>query len=94
MYRLTRTSDGAGKHGELSLAVTWTESGWRGEEDARPRVGVRLLVGNMGELPGPAPSARITPRITRIVSDQPTEVTFETESGSTYRWTYVAPARH
>lgn len=94
MYTLTRTSDGTRKQGEISIAVTVTEDGWFSEEHARPRVGVQLLVGEMVTRPGPEASARITSRITRIVSEQSCEVIFETESGSIYRWVYVRPTRH
>ena len=48
-----------------------------------------MLVGAMVLVPGPNASARITSPIVRIVSDNPDEVTFETASGSVYRWEFM-----
>jgi hypothetical protein len=48
-----------------------------------------MLVGAMVLVPGHEPSARITSPIVGIVSDNPDEVTFETASGSVYRWTLL-----
>ena len=86
MYTLVRLSDGSCKRGELSFAMTLSKMGWAYEGDARPRVGVQMLVGATVERPGAVPSVRITSRVVRILSDAPTAVEFETESGSVYLW--------
>ena len=86
MYSLTKFPFGPCKRGAISIAVT--ASGDH-EQDARPRIGVQMLVGAIVLVPGPEASARITSPIVRIVSDDPYEVTFETASGSVYRWAFM-----
>jgi hypothetical protein len=81
-YALMKLPYGPTKRGRLSFAITEEGS----ESDARPRVGVRMLVGAVVYAPRPDPSVRITTPVARILIDEPTCVIFETESGSQYRW--------
>lgn len=94
MYILTRKSDGTRKQGTLSLALTAMNDGWHIEGNARPRVGVQMLVGDMVVRAGPEPSVRITSPVTKIVSESAFEVVFETETGSMYHWARVEPLSH
>lgn len=83
MYSLTKLPAGPCKRGAISIAVT---AAGHHEQDARPRIGVQMLVGAMVLVPGPEASARMTSQVVRIVSDDLDVVTFETASGSVYRW--------
>lgn len=91
MYYLERKQDGTGAHGDLSIAILKGPDGQRCHlQGARPKVGVFLFVGfgsphdRLMRWRG-----RITSLITRIVSETPAHVVFETESGSQYVWQYV-----
>lgn len=88
MYYLERTHDGTGSAGGLSLAMWNDQSGDVAcELDARPRVGVILCVGDAFEMAGRVRcKARQTSYITKILSDEPRRVVFETVSGSVYVW--------
>lgn len=95
VYVLIRESDGTRKEGRLSLALKATATGWHiVERQARPRIGVQMMVGDMVIGPGPEPSVRITSPVATIVSDRDSEVIFETESGSIYQWLRVDPVLH
>lgn len=85
-YFLHRHSDGAGDSGPLSQALWFNEAREVVHEDnARPRVGVAILVGS--------PYARTyshqdwwrTTMVTEIIEDTPNKVIFKTKN-STYTW--------
>jgi len=90
IYTLRKFPDGPRKEGPLSWslqgedAIAWLFGCDRA--DSRPTVGEQLLVGASFRMHPNTPGARITSPITRIVSDEPGRVVFETASGSLYEW--------
>jgi hypothetical protein len=80
-------SDGAGDAGRMSVALCYKDDGSiQQEENARPRVGVAMMVGS--------PFARTleiqdwwrTSIILEILEESENQVVFKTITGSTYTW--------
>src|SRR5512139_3145770 len=91
IYTLTKIPGGPKKEGPLSWslkredAMAWLFGFDRTE--SRPTVGEQLLVGAPFRILPNTPGVRITSPVTRIVSDEPGRVVFETAGGSLYEWT-------
>jgi hypothetical protein len=88
MYHLERKQDGSTIHGEFSIAILIGPDGEACySHNARPEVGMFLFVGSELTHRGRTRlRGRKTSLITMIVSDMPTLVAFETQSGSRYVW--------
>ena len=85
MYSLRRKCDGAGDSGIMSKAV-WLENGKPKDEDnARPRVGVRMVVGSWGTSTYSDQDFWVTTEIVEILEEYENEVTFRTNN-SMYIW--------
>ena len=84
-YSLERRRDGAGDSGPMSRAL-WEEDGEvKSEDNARPRVGVQMVVGSYTARTMQHQDYWHTTTITEIVEDNENEVVFET-GNSTYIW--------
>lgn len=86
-YQLSRTrpDDGVGDSGGMSLALWVTDGEVKNEADARPRVGVCIRVGSLYARSYHSQDWWQTSFITRILSDEPKKVVFET-GNSEYVW--------
>jgi hypothetical protein len=90
VYQLTRTSDGTGAQGHLSVVILIGPSGEKCYADARPQIGALLFVGELVSSGGIVRCrGRMTSVVTAIVSDTPMRVVLETQSGSQYVWQFA-----
>jgi hypothetical protein len=92
VYYLERQQDGSRVEGEVSIPIL---QGPDGETlhltCARPQLGMSLFVGYRSMLGGLSHwRGRVTSRVTMIVSETPTHVVFDTQSGSRYVWRFEA----
>lgn len=86
MYSLRRERDGAGDSGGMSEAIWWSEEeGIQTEQNARPRVGIRLRVGSLYARTFQVQDWWCTTDITRILEESEHYVKFETIN-SIYEW--------
>ncbi len=88
MFKLNRVRDGVGDSGAMSRAL-WDEAGEvKTEENARPRVGVQMIVGSHFARTMEAQDFWHTTTITEILEEKEDYVKFRT-GNSTYEWKVI-----
>ena len=86
-YSLKRMSDGAGDAGLTSVALCYKDDGSiQQEENARPRVGVAMMVGSPFSRTLEVQDWWRTSLILEILEESENCVVFTTMTGSTYTW--------
>ena len=86
-YSLQRLSDGAGDSGSMSVAMCYKDDGSiQQEENARPRVGVAMMVGSPFSRTMEIQDWWRTSLISEILEESENCVVFTTLTGSTYTW--------
>jgi hypothetical protein len=86
-YSLQRLSDGAGDSGRMSVALCYKDDGSiQQEENARPRVGVAMMVGSPFSRTLEVQDWWRTSLILEILEESENHVVFTTMTGSTYTW--------
>ena len=86
-YSLQRLSDGAGDSGSMSVAMCYKDDGSiQQEENARPRVGVAMMVGSPFSRTMEIQYWWRTSLISEILEESENCVVFTTLTGSTYTW--------
>jgi len=88
MYYLERQQDGSRIEGEVSIPILQGPDGETLDLTCtRPQLGMSLFVGYRSMRGGlPHWRGTVTSRVTMIVSETPTHVVFDTQSGSRYVW--------
>ena len=84
-YRLCRVRDGAGDCGSMSKAVWEDGDDVKEEDDAKPRVGVGMVVGSWRARSFSNQDYWITTPVTEIIEEDEKYVKFKTKN-STYEW--------
>ena len=86
-YSLKRMSDGAGDAGQMSVALCYKDdSTIQQEENARPRVGVAMMVGSPFSRTMEIQDWWRTSIILEVLEESENQVVFKTITGSTYTW--------
>jgi predicted cobalt transporter CbtA len=86
MYSLRRVTDNAGDSGTMSQAIFWDEEGNpKVEENAEPRVGVKMRVGSHVARSYQRQDWWVTTFVTSIIEKRPGYVRFAT-GNSVYEW--------
>lgn len=85
MYSLTRERDVAGDSGPMSRAVWEENDKTKTEDDAKPRVGVQMIVGTYFARTMDNQDFWHTTTITEIIEERDDYVKFKT-GNSTYEW--------
>jgi len=80
-------SDGAGDAGQMSVALCYKDDGTiQQEENARPRVGVAMMVGSPFSRTMEIQDWWRTSIILEVLEESENQVVFKTITGSTYTW--------